>query len=205
MNLTSASSKEHDLNQRQPNSADCRYHCATTKDQSGTVLIVALIFLAIMATLAASSMQATTTNERIAGSIRDKSTAFQAAETTLKVAEDFLVASNDTFFATAGVPTVPGLYPATVTVGGVTTDSWRYVDQNKFWSDNTAVAVYSIGGNYLNNVLAEPPSYIIEEIKSDPTPTGSGTPPASIFYRITARAVGLSPNSEVVLQSTFVK
>ncbi len=178
--------------------------------QSGTVLIVALIFLAIMATLAASSLQTTTTNERIAGSVRDKSTAFQAAETTLKAAENFLSVLPTTdpafdFSATGAKPTVVGHYPATVTVSGVTTDSWRYVDQNKLWSDNTAVKIYSIGGNYLNNVLAEPPSYIVEEIKSFATPTGGGPPTASTYYRITARAVGLTPNSEVVLQSTFIK
>jgi type IV pilus assembly protein PilX len=178
---------------------------AGRNSQSGAVLIVALIFLAIMATLAASSIQTTTTNERIAGSVRDKSTAFQAAETTLKAAEDFVLTTTAVFFATGATPTIAGLYPATVTVSGVTTDSWRYVDQNNLWSDNTAVAIYSIGGNYLSNILAAPPSYIIEEIKSFSTPSGGGPPTASTYYRVTARAVGLTPNSEVVLQSTFIK
>ena len=181
---------------------------ASKNNQLGTVLIVALIFLAIMATLAAPSLQTTTINERIAGTVRDKSTAFQAAETTLKVAENFVLntlTATDVFLATGATPTVAGLYPATVTVSGVTTDSWRYVDQNKLWSNATAVVIYTSGGNYLNNVLAAPPSYIIEEIKSSAPPPGGGTPVSSTYYRITARAVGLTPNSEVVLQSTFIK
>jgi len=180
---------------------------ATDKAQRGAVLIIALIFLSIMATLAASSMQATTTNERLAGNIRDRSAAFQAAEATLREAENQLAAMTVfTLIAGTTTPTEAGQYPATMTVSGVQIDSWRYVDENNnaggtpLWDDTAAVVKYQPADSYLVNVLASPPAYMIEEIESS---NDSGA--VSLYYRITARAVGLSENSEVVLQTIFKK
>ncbi len=172
-----------------------------TCNQTGSVLITALIFLAIMATLAASSMQATTMSERLAGNVRDKSVAFQAAEATIRAAENKLLTITTEFTVNGTIPKFPGQYPATINTNGKTIDSWRYVDTQQLWGDGNAVAIYQKVGSYLDRVLAQPPSYVIEEIKSF-----SGSPPiATTYYRITARAIGLSSQSEVVLQSTFYK
>lgn len=169
--------------------------------QKGSVLIISLVFVAIMASLAAASMQATTMNERLAGNARDKSVAFQAAEATLRAAETKLLTINSAFSAVGTVPNVAGQYPATLSVNGQQVDSWRYIDTQGLWSDNSAVIIHNVSGSYLDRVLAQPPSYLIEEIKSF-----QGSPPtATTYYRITARAIGLSAYSEVLLQSTFYK
>lgn len=183
---------------------------ATRNLQRGSVLIISLIFLSIMATLAATSMQATTTNERLAGNIRDRSAAFQAAEATLSEAERQLPAITSAFTVGADgiTPTVAGQYPAILTVNGVEIDSWRFVDENSnasgtpLWEDNNAVTKYQTADSYLDKVLARAPAYIIEQIKSSDK---SNPPVVRTYYRITAKAVGLTENSEVVLQTTFKK
>lgn len=55
--------------------------------QNGFVLITALIFLVILAVLGLSSMQASTLQERMAGNLRDRNIALQAAELALRDAE----------------------------------------------------------------------------------------------------------------------
>ncbi|NQZ31138.1 MAG: hypothetical protein HRU06_07665 [Oceanospirillaceae bacterium] len=182
---------------------------APRQAQQGAVLIIALIFLVIMATLAASSMQATTTNERLAGNIRDRSAAFQAAEATLREAERRIPNIATAFTQKVGetISTIPGQYPAYLTIAGAQIESWRHVDdaQNPLWQDANAVIIYQTADSYLKTVLQTPPSYIIEEIQSLSDSIGGAPPVINTFYRITARAVGLSPNSEVVLQTTFKK
>jgi type IV pilus assembly protein PilX len=59
--------------------------------QSGAALIVALIFLLVMALLGTQSMRTSTMQERMAGNMRDWNLGFQAAEAALRDAESFLV------------------------------------------------------------------------------------------------------------------
>lgn len=57
-------------------------HC-----QSGTVLIIALVFLLLMTLVGVAAMQGTTLQERMAGNHRDRNLAFQAAEAALREGE----------------------------------------------------------------------------------------------------------------------
>jgi len=72
--------------------------------QNGFVLITALIFLVILAVLGISSMQASTLQERMAGNLRDRNIALQAAELALRDAERDLGAlkQDGTTFCAAG-------------------------------------------------------------------------------------------------------
>lgn len=58
--------------------------------QKGAVLAVSLIFLLILTILGVSSMRSTVLEEKMAGNMRDRSLAFQAAEVALRDAEAFI-------------------------------------------------------------------------------------------------------------------
>lgn len=158
------------------------------KTQCGAVLVIGLITLLIMTLLSVAAMQVTSLEEKMAGNLRNRNLAFQAAESALLAGEDFLTDNNLPIFANSN-----GLYQPTVTGD----QRWETVD----WNDVNQVIAYQNG---LYDV-ATPPRYIIEEL---PTVLSEGsleaaTPAVAELYRITARAVGADPNAIVMLQSTY--
>ncbi|WP_372865578.1 PilX N-terminal domain-containing pilus assembly protein, partial [Spongiibacter sp.] len=58
--------------------------------QSGAVLIVALVFMLILAIIGGASMQNATLQERMAGNSKDLNIAFQAAEIAIRGAEEVM-------------------------------------------------------------------------------------------------------------------
>ncbi|MBK1647901.1 pilus assembly PilX family protein [Rhabdochromatium marinum] len=58
--------------------------------QQGMVLVIGLIFLLLMTVIGVTSIQTTTLDERMAGNLRDKNIAFQAAEAALREGEGWL-------------------------------------------------------------------------------------------------------------------
>lgn len=154
----------------------------------GMVLVVCLIFTLMVTLLGVINITTATISERTAGNHRDQVLAFQAAEATLRDAESFLAASG----ATATFNDSNGLYDSTD--GG-----------NKQWAN--ALSKKSYNGPSLPHV-SETPTYIIELLPENLISNGSivsGKPTVSSdpMYRITARAVGTSSNSVVMLQSIY--
>lgn len=58
-----------------------------TRQQAGSALIISLILLLVMTILGITAMQSTTLQERMAGNMKDRHAAFQAAEAALREAE----------------------------------------------------------------------------------------------------------------------
>ena len=56
----------------------------STHSQHGSALIIGLIFLVLLTVVGITAMQTTTLEEKMAGNQRDRSVAFQAAETALR-------------------------------------------------------------------------------------------------------------------------
>ncbi|TCK05937.1 pilus assembly PilX family protein [Marinobacterium mangrovicola] len=89
------------------------------KDESGAALIVALIMLLLITIIGVSAMQTTTMEERMAGNLRDRHVAFQAAEAALRQGEsdaenDFPdVDGNGTITVDINGNTVPATYTVT--------------------------------------------------------------------------------------------
>lgn len=158
---------------------------SNANQQSGATLLVALMFLVIMAMLGVSIANVTTLQERMAGNTRDRDLALQAAEAALHDAEQNL--SDPAFRAKA-----------------IAFDKTNANDQN-FWEDCftkktspcTAPLVPS-GTNALptsgSGAVAEQPRYVLEKKANIGTME---------IYRVTARAVGGAKESVVVLQSEF--
>ncbi len=156
-------------------------------DQSGAVLIISLIMLLLLTIIGASSMQTTSLEEKMAGNLRDRNLAFQAAESALKAAEASLVPPLPTFTD----PGTGGFYSQNSTIptsAAILTDS--------FWTTNPK-ATSSVTTLKLGNGITTP-VYIIQVLGSTSVCL---TPPCIV--RITVRATGASTNTVVILQSVY--
>jgi len=173
--------------------------------QRGAILIFCLVFLLVLTMMGVSSMESAVLEERMAGNLQDQNAAFQAAETSLQTAENWLLQQR--------------FWPETSTDGSTTvwerdaadpddTDSlhwWQDAarDDDEWWEEN-AIEVAGVEG------VATEPRYIIEELSEISTgqSLAIGTGQESrvrVFHRVTARGTGVGDTAVVQLQSTFVK
>ena len=160
--------------------------------QSGAVLIISLIMLLLLTLLATTGMQSTSLQEKMAGNLRDKSLAFQAAESALNVAEISLDPPAVLLFTDAGTSGFYSTASTIPTASAILTDS--------FWTSNP-VATSSVSA--LGNGVASP-KYIIQKLSS--ACFKASCPLASDLsqpYRITVRATGGSTNAVVILQAVY--
>jgi type IV pilus assembly protein PilX len=164
--------------------------------QSGVVLIISLIMLLLLTLIGTAGMRTTSLEEKMAGNMRDKNLAFQAAESALNAAEVTLdVATVDLpTFADDGAG---GFYTAASTLPTATallTDS--------FWATPTKVIESPVTG--LGNGI-QTPVYIIQEMPSACFEDCATTPVIKTPYKITVRATGASTNTVVILQSIYTR
>ena len=168
-------------------------HMRSLRKQCGSVLAIALIFLLLMTLIGVTSMRTTTMQERMAGNVRDRNLAFQAAEVALREGESFLSGS----VIVGPFDNTGGLYqPA----GADEKNRWNDID---WLVDGNSLAT----GSALDDV-ARQPRYIVEEMAA-----GSTDIPASVeadapltetrVYRVTAMGWGGNINTQVMLQSRF--
>ena len=164
------------------------------RSQSGAVLIISLIMLLLLTLIATTGMQTSSLEEKMAGNIRDKNLAFQAAESALKAAESSL--STLPSFSAAGTN---GFYLSTSTIPTATA-----VLADSFWTANP-VATSAVTGTALGNSIVTP-VYIIQDtdMVADCPGAGTGTWGCK-YYRITVRATGGSTNAVVILQSIYLR
>lgn len=166
---------------------------STPRAQQGVVLIVGLIMLLLMTLIGTTGMQMTSLEEKMAGNMRDRNLAFQAAESALAAGEFYL--GNVAVFPSPFCSKANGRFlerdkdcnPATVE----TTPVWESIS----WDNNDSVAYTGV----LSNLSANP-RYIIEDMGCIPPP---GVCPGPHNYRITARAAGGSAETIVILQAIF--
>nr|WP_320136213.1 PilX N-terminal domain-containing pilus assembly protein [uncultured Amphritea sp.] len=160
------------------------------KSEQGAVLIVSLIMLLVMTVIGLAGMEVTNLEEKMAGNMRDRNIAFQAAEATLNDAEDYLA---DVVLLPDFDGSVAGLYESDA-------DLWETVN----WTSSSAVKAYSGEGF---TALAETPAYVIEKLefvsKTDDSLGMGGAVDTDSYYRVSARAVGQTDTAEVILQTVY--
>lgn len=166
--------------------------------QQGAALVVSLIFLFVMTIIGIMGMQVTSLEEKMAGNMRDRNLAFQAAESAARSAETYLTAAILPAFKCT-----LGLYRADDINCDGTKDTTTRVWDAVNWSTNAVVSY--VDGDKLANVGAVP-AYIIEELP--PVPDAGGSLEAAVakdtnFYRVTARGMGGSTTTVVIVQSTY--
>lgn len=137
------------------------------KRQQGATLIVALVFLSILALLGVTVAQTTQLEERMAGNTRDRDLAFQATEAALKWAsrQNLLTlsagatidaAANDdaVFWNAYDWSTAIQLTPANILVNGV--DSYpQILVQRRGTTDNYRVTSRGVGATNTTVVILQ--------------------------------------------------
>lgn len=141
------------------------------RNQNGATLIVALIFLAILALLGVTMAQTTQLEERMAGNTRDRDLAFQATEAALT-------------WASANMAVLSAGAPALNAAAGNDAVYWN--------AYNWAGATQLTNADIAVNGLAAFPQVLVER---------RGT---MNNYRVTARGVGATNNTVVILQAEYV-
>ncbi|MFC3114315.1 pilus assembly PilX family protein [Cellvibrio fontiphilus] len=171
--------------------------------QSGAVLVVGLVLLLILTVIGLASIRGSDLQERMAGNMRDRNTAFQSAEAALREAEKVMNGVVTPSFSGAVVGYWPDLNKPDAALSRPaewTKDEW---EENSVQLDDDTI-----------KGVADQPRYTVEKviITRLAASQGSGVDHVSVervqdaeFYRITSRGVGLTEDSEVILQSTFAR
>lgn len=190
-------------------------------NQQGATLAIVLIFLVLVTLVGVTAMTTTTLEERMAGNLKDRNLAFQAAEAALRDAKLDIsggtvatatprspMISGATGFGNAA-NTFPSCSAATsgATVGLCLPSSLSYPASalNSTWVQGQSfMATPSVrygtytGAPDLANVAMQP-RYLIEAVQ---VCEGGGKCP-SWMYRITARGYGARTESHVTLQEVI--
>jgi len=167
------------------------------QSQRGAALLVSLMILIVMTLIGITGISTSGMEEKMTGNVRDRSLAFQAAEATLRDAENYYNTAIQVP-AAAFDGTNQGLYPA-----GSNPD----IFSNATWANSR-----SYSGN-ISGITTQP-RYIIELLGTvgnnnnalNITGYGESTGQASLTaVRVTARGTGGSDNAVVYLQSNYAK
>lgn len=168
--------------------------------QRGVVLFVGLIFLIILTLMAIVAMKSSSLQEKLTGGAMDQGVAFQATESALRDAEQYINSGIDiTNFSPA---CTNGLCLPSTTA----TSNWDAI------TDWTASAIPIVFGANTGAVaipdVAIQPRYIIE-ILPDLTAGSGGSAKSGgksgTAYRITAMGWGKRSTTPILLQSVYVK
>jgi len=164
--------------------------------QAGVALVVSLIFLLVITIIAVAGLRSTTLQERMAGNTRDRNLAFQAAESGVREAEEFI----ESLASLGNFDGANGLY-------GLTDGEPDYYDSTVWTTSANYVTANDSYGSY------EAPRYYIKHFTTVVGTEGAlnmsgygdnkGTGDVSIF-RITGRGTGAGPDTaEVILRSQY--
>lgn len=166
--------------------------------QRGAALLVCLIILVLVTLIGLTTMKSAALQEKMSGGNSDRTQAFEAAEMTLRDAEQHirLHITSVSGFA-AGCAASLCLAPSDGSSMAATVD----------WESNK-VGTYGQGsGAAALSGLARQPKYIIELLSDMQPPPGNSIKASSAGtgYRVTALAYGRQDATRVMLQSTFYK
>jgi len=172
-----------------------------TRD-SGAVLVVSLIFLAMLTLMGAAAYSVATQEERMTGSARDRTRAFEAAEFGLRACEIYVQSG------------AAGFDPATKADGTFTRLVMQAsrIDVPGWWSlgnpANVLMAAMNSKQNN-NNELSNNPVCIAEQFEIDPGNVRRAGVAVDRFkipmVRIAAHGWGISGDTQVTLQSTYLQ
>ena len=169
--------------------------------QQGFVLVTAIILLVVMTLIAVTGIQRATTDEKLAGNMREQNLAFQSAEAALRYCQQDLEISGPNGRLPLAVGTVKtshdipiNAYPPSAS-DGVTSQMPSLWSDRANWTSSTS---YVLPADTIPNVASQP-ACMIEEWRFPPDLKNK------VFYAylITARAVGARSNAVVWLQATI--
>jgi type IV pilus assembly protein PilX len=154
------------------------------RGERGASLMVALIFLVVMAMLSVTLANVTTLEERMAGNTRDRNLALQAAEAALRDAEVRL--GNPAFRATA--------FPAFAATRANDAAYWQACFTGAAVPCNVTYQPIQLLPTLGPGAVAAQPRYVVER-----KPNLGATE----IFLVTARGLGGTNDTVVVLQAEF--
>lgn len=186
-----------------------KYACVSQKKkQSGAVLVMALVLMAILASYGIMSMRNNVTDVGIHKNMKSRANAFQCAEAALRAGEIWIDKTLDALPEVVTTKPTPGTLQvwdykaAEVQDIFYKNDLW-WVTNGWTYGTDLIHSDYEIG-------CAEQPRFIVERLGT--TDDGSGSleikelsTSGIDYYRVTAYSVGIKKNAAVILQSTFAK
>ncbi len=170
---------------------------SSRKNQHGAVLIVGLIMLLLMTIVGLSAVKGSNLQEMMAGNLRDRNLAFQAAEAGLRVGEDLVNGVNP--------PDTSGVIKGQVA-------ELLYGSNGAYWHATHEWVDTSVATTVDLSVTKEAPRFVVEKLNVIEVMGQDG---GSVnyddllrqqelsIYRITSRGIGLSSNTAVYLQSIY--
>lgn len=166
----------------------------TFSRQKGTILVAGLMILLILTIISIATMNSSTLAEKLSGNLRDKTNAFQSAESALIDAEEWLKQQ-------------PNRPPAIAACASPPCDVWVYgiqqnIEQNSdsWWQSNTKPFSSALYGS------ASLPRYIIQEemfIPYELSPESLAKGKGYEFYKITTKGTGSTNDSKVFIESIY--
>lgn len=170
--------------------------------QRGAVLVVSLLILLVLTVIGIVAMYNTSLDEKMAGNMRQRDLAFQAAEAAMQDAQIYIVQDNPVAFDTS-------------CTGGLCLDPSAsgapYWEQPVSWWQTNGLVYPQVAGVQPLAGLSNQPRYIIEKMVPTTLRGGSlgdlGDMPATgldQLYRITAQGTADNGNIVVQLQSVYL-
>lgn len=188
-----------------PMSPRVQYFDALSGEQRGSALMMGLIMLLVITMIGLTAMQTTTQQERMAGNLRDRNIAFQAAETALRRGESALMQRciKDGDFPGVGTYDIDDVAPRAF-INGAANASKASWENNSHLFDGFNAACDMAETHVELSESRDPPRYFVER---QPPMSGAsleaGVPKTIQVFKVTSRGVGGSDAAVVVLQSSL--
>ncbi len=173
----------------------------------GSVLVISLLVLLVLTILGVTALDTTVMEERMSANTRQRNVAYQAAETALKEAEQWLTNAAGNIVVQADISKFDAsteLYDSTISAKSL---GWDINDAGN-WTTGNSQAVTTLT-SFPNDASIIPgaPRYIIEYVGRIGDPPLNFTDPdlREYAFRVVAIGWGADTSTKVVLSSTFSK
>ncbi len=176
-------------------------HSKLPESQRGAVLVVSLIILLVLTLIGISAMQTTALEERMAGNLRSKTIALQAAELAIAEAEFWIgnQTARPTPVSTCGSP--PCNLWEVNSHNYMTLSPANWLTQGRQYSGAIA---FQAGATVS---AANRPRFIIEEqsFVPDSLVVGAKPPTGKWYYRISARGTDSAAVGQSAIQASYAR
>ena len=193
---------------------------AALRKQNGITLIVGLILLLVMTMLGLTAIQVTTQQERMAGNLRDRNIAFQAAESALREGESALIrcvidfSGNGAYDVEANIVAASTADDVEANIVAAPTAEWMedssledssLEDSSFLFDDFDDACTEPKTHSAFFQAVAAPRFFLERQPPVGGASLETGVPKTMEVFKVTSRGVGGSEAAVVVLQSSFKK
>lgn len=181
--------------------------------QRGIALVIALVFLLSLTLIGIAALTSTSSEEKMNYAMADYTRAFQASDSGLTAAEDWIdkqpvqpIACSDSCSSSSLVWFYSNSAPQFST-SDLFSDSWWTANGLSFGTNYFQDGSSPTASSYLLRHTYSQPSYVVEQIGADQTSSlvvGQEPTYKRWYYRISARGTGAQSKMDAVSQSVYI-